>query len=292
MKYLTEKWRTLSTKSTVHEPLRPDERASKYDEALFRKLYQKEYQQKYELARGAYLYCFEKIKELAKGKEHDECFLSEDEYVERLAYTKEYTAKMQKSIYPDAVHASVMRWTDGFEALFTEGLSPDIWAQIADLRVLSLGVVSPALYAAIKQESYASRLAVTSIIRSYKLRQTEIEHRIPKNVKKYFYRMHDTIIKSVEHNGGSIRIHIKSNTRYNEISCIVINSCEIVRLDPLPHPAYWEYQEFDIEEDGRYYVCITFGPGLEMCFIAETIDFIISSQANALSVCDVEKYTV
>jgi len=272
MKYLTKEWYETMQKTDLHILLRVYEKAEKFSEEHFRKLYKQEEKKWLSLQEETHKVEFEDVfpEEFSfipvsiDGKPIDP---SEFEKAREKYYEMREEARLQfeNPFDPEEEKKNFRRFFRNKVKQLKRSLPNEILEEVADIRVLALNRASAAVKKKITAYCRSNKKAVENALKAYsKEHRKKFRDKEPEFIDKF--RFHDSKVISCRKKRNDILIKIESGG-FTDISQITFKNCSVLKQDAPLHGAWWLYDEIYKSGD-RYEIHVLLTKN-------ELIDFIV-----------------
>lgn len=261
MKYLTKEWYELCQKTGLHFGMRVHKGAARYDEALYLQLYKRKEKEFVRMQRAIYdvdpRFMLEQdgctlipLNKFSKGElinEEDKVIYhmqhEEKERIQKLI--KEYDARLPFDEKKCREEFSAIQETVKKEII--DSLPHELYQQIADLRVFSLGYCTKKILSQLKGLSKDNGKKMERVLNEYSKAQQE--ENIPQIIRERF-GFHDCTVIEFTVGKDDIVIRLDTSGGFTNFNMITFSTSEIIKQEGHILGSTWLYDELYRMENG------------------------------------------
>jgi len=240
--------------TSLHLGFQPDERAAVFSEAFFQEAYAHVLSEQIDLRkRMRELSIFDLLKKHFEG-----CvsmgLMTGEECRTKLEDARAEDAFPKPPINEAEIEEKVRRRLEYNQEYYRRLLPAALLEQIADLRVLALGVATQKVIDSLCVFCEENKRYVENVFQAYHEHWDTIKQRFPEHIAKSL-SLHDVKIKEFRQMEGTLTLLLGKKCNLNRVRSITFHDYEIVRLDDVAG-FDWGWEELDLCSDGRYAVGI------------------------------------
>lgn len=244
MKFFTPEWDFASRRTMLGFNLHSDKRARILDEDLYNRVYQAAYQSEYRTMKGVHAVSHVDLMERLHKPFLDAGELSREDYEATMEEARRRDDE-KPSFSEEAVMAQCQRRLQNMQKSYQQLLPQEILDQVADMRVLAAGVVSPEVCKATKAFSAENDRLFHQVNEAHSKQIDSIWNKIPKDIQENLFSLHDATLEGAEQTERSLTLFLKQdNENYYRIRSITFEDCEILNIDEPIADGWWKYVEF------------------------------------------------
>lgn len=261
MKYLTKEWYDLCQQTDLHFGVRVHRGAENYDEALYSRLYKRKENVFVNEQREIY-----NVDPRFMLEQDDGIIVSLDAFISGETISEEDTMiyhmsteekeRIQQLIeeydsrppFDEEKSKEEFRFIQELERKeIVDRLPNELYQQIADIRVFSLGYCTEDILRQLKELSKENEKKVNQILNEYsKAQEAEI---IPQDIQEN-YGFHDCLITELTVGKKDVMIHLDTSGGFTNFNEVTFSGAEIIKQDGPINGSTWLYEELYGTENG------------------------------------------
>ena len=260
MRYLTKEWYGLSQCTGLHFGMRAHKGAGQKDEALYLRLYKRKEREfikkEHEIYNVNPRYMLDVAGSVFIPADK---FLSDDEICEEDKIVYEMPSEEKERIYrlieeydsrePFDVNEYRIKFSKIQDILSrdnAEKLPEELYSQIADHRVFTLGYCTKEILKQLKSYSIKNNKKVHNALEEYTKAQQEQD--IPEELKKQF-GFHDCVVVNCKVD-RDVEISFNSSNGFSEFKKVVFQDAKIIKQEKSLEGSIWLYEELYCSQNG------------------------------------------